>query len=141
MVRERKPQTTREKLSTLTTCIRNSTWRAWTRLTPATAMCVFHQNHTGIDQRPLTGHKDTHILQRFTATPSRRLHGFGGATKAIFYFIRVVKIALDAPDIFPWTFCIAQVMVSMQKYKSESISYYDLFKQNKWRVMASSYHF
>lgn len=40
-------------------------------------------------------------LQRFTAIPSRRLHGFGGATIAIRDFMYVVKLALDAPDILP----------------------------------------
>lgn len=112
MVRKRKSQKPLEKLGTFTTCIGNSTWMAQTHSTPATAVCVFHQNHTDTDQWPMTGHKDPHILQGFTATPSRRLHGCGGAGKTILYFIYVVKLALDAPDVFPWTICIAQVMVS-----------------------------
>lgn len=100
MVRGRKAQRILEKLSTLTTCVSNSTWSAQTHSTPATAACVFHQNHTGTDQWPMTGHKDTHFLQGLTGITSRRPHGFGGATKAILYFMYVVKLALDAPDIF-----------------------------------------
>lgn len=62
MVRERKTQTTLEKLRTLTTCTSNSTWSAGTHLAPANGVCAFHQNHPALTTGPWQ-HFRTPILQ------------------------------------------------------------------------------